>query len=331
MIIKTCFIFIIISQLQFPQKAFWEKTNFPSKSNVTTFGFNSKNEIYLGTNGKGIFRSSDNGNTWVNIKGKLPSGQVDCILVTKDDELFIGVSCTRSYVIDPHPYGIYFLKKDSSEINISYSALYVWSMAIDTLGNILASTDNYGDFPDVIKLSPRKSEWTGIEQGLPLDMLTKIISDNQGNLYITRYDDGGGLYKSNDSGNNWELVDNELNNVIILNIASDSKGNIVAEFENRGVYLSTDGAKHWSLISKNDNLKNYIRTYGIMFDAKDNLYINYFPNGIFRSNDLGLTWQKLGDDLLDENIWNFSIDLNGFIWIFTSKGGLYRSLISVFN
>lgn len=329
--IKTYILLLIFSELLFPQEMFWEKTNYPLKSNLTTFGFNSKNEIYIGTNGKGIYRSTDVGKTWKNVRGQLSVGRVDCILLTKENNLFVGVSCMKSYVIDPHPYGIYFLENDSSEPKISFSTLYVWSMTIDSLGNIFASTDNMYDFPDVIKLSKGKSEWTGIEKGLPMDMLTKILTDNQGNLYITRYDDGGGLYKSTDSGNNWELVDNEFNNVIILNIASDSKGNLIAEFENKGVHRSTDGGKTWSIISKNDNLKNYTRTYGITYDTQDNLYINYFPNGIFISNDDGFTWEKLGDNSLDENILNFSIDLNGFIWIFTSKGELYRSSNAVFN
>jgi ligand-binding sensor domain-containing protein len=204
-------------------------------------------------------------------------------------------------------------------------------MTTDSLGNVFVSTDNMYDYPDVVKLPLGKKEWVDIEKGLPLDMLTNIITDNKGNLYITRFDDGGGLYKSTDTGNNWKLVENEFNNAIILNIASDSKGNIVGEFENLGVYRSTDGGENWSTLSKNDYLKNYIRTYGIMFDPQDNLYINYFPNGIFRSRDYGNTWEFLGDSFLDGDIWKFSIDRDGFIWIFTSKNELYHSSISIFN
>src|SRR5262245_49238819 len=81
---------VILSSFLFAQT--WKQTNGPFGGNVRCFAMNSNEEIFAGTAGGGIFRSSDNGNSWTSVNNGLTGMDVWALTVTQDDQIFAGTS-----------------------------------------------------------------------------------------------------------------------------------------------------------------------------------------------------------------------------------------------
>ena len=111
-IIFLLFLFLVLNT-----SAQWQPTNGPNSAFPNCFATLGK-EIFLGTNGAGIYKSSDTGTNWIEINSGLSNRTVQC-LVTKDTLLFAG---TR--------YGGIFRSSDKgitwTAMTVSYTHLDVY-------------------------------------------------------------------------------------------------------------------------------------------------------------------------------------------------------------
>ena len=112
----------------------------------------------------------------------------------------------------------------------------------------------------------------------------------------------GGIWKTNDSGNNWNSLTDNLSNIDVWSLAiSPDDSNIFYWGSNEGrIYKSLDAGSTWTLINQSSLLGNssYHRvnkilihptTTNIMYTAVENY-------GIFRSEDSGQNWVRIHSD-----------------------------------
>ncbi|MDQ7817695.1 MAG: T9SS type A sorting domain-containing protein [Melioribacteraceae bacterium] len=113
------------------------------------------------------------------------------------------------------------------------------------------------------------------------------------NIFVGFYD---GLYRSTDEGVSWQKV---LNAIVKCIASKDS----TIYISGNGTYKSTDGGKTWIDIGKNGNMS--WTTISMLVTSKY-IFISA-PNGVFRSEDDGLTWQSLTVLPLNRNYYLYSM------------------------
>ncbi|MCX8095362.1 MAG: stalk domain-containing protein [Caldisericia bacterium] len=134
-----------------------------------------------------------------------------------------------------------------------------------------------------------------INNGLFTHFINKIIFDQEDPNKIFLATDIG-IYKSINNGKNWFFLSElpDVVNTFIFDLKNKDK--IFAGCNKYGLYLSTNEGKDWIYIDIDKNLsKDNENIYFIEQDSKNenNLYIAT-SNGIYKSEDGGLTWKIFG-------------------------------------
>jgi len=77
-------------------------------------------------------------------------------------------------------------------------------------------------------------------------------------------------------------------------IAVDSVGNIFVGTYNDGLYRSTDGGAHWSLVL--GSIMGVYEVFSITIDNLGNIYAGTYGSGLFVSTNGGSSWGGLSSD-----------------------------------
>ncbi len=123
------------------------------------------------------------------------------------------------------------------------------------------------------------------------------------------------ILKSVDNGNSWESL-GFVNNRI-LSIAVNEKGEIFAGSQGWGVFYSEDGGKNWE--TRNVGLHSNAWGNAFAFNSSGNIFLGT-ENGVYRSEDSGLTWQYLGRNNI--SVSTITINANDHIFVHYQSGFL---------
>src|SRR5438105_4974849 len=73
-----------------PGENFWAQTNGPQGGDGIALATNSSGTLFVGTQGGGIFRSSDNGETWTGVNNGLTDTNVRALAINSLGDIFAG-------------------------------------------------------------------------------------------------------------------------------------------------------------------------------------------------------------------------------------------------
>lgn len=145
---------------------------------------------------------------------------------------------------------------------------------------------------------------------LPTNTLQKVSNDT-----FLAGTDGGGIYKTTNSGYDWVNVLNITD--MIWTIAKSSNGTLYAGTNQRGIYRSTNNGDSWTQVFDPGSL-----IFDINFDVDGNIFAACEIDGIYKSTDNGNNWELFWQtDLIPTSIY---VDGNEF-YIGTIADGLYYS------
>ncbi|HSB67215.1 MAG TPA: hypothetical protein VLD65_11600, partial [Anaerolineales bacterium] len=248
---------------------------------------NHPDTIWVGTQfQRGIFKSIDGGQTWQ----KMDNGVIEAEGIT-----------FRGFSIDP----------TNSDIVYAAAELSSWAWSTDHTQHMGREFDLTAGV--VYKTANGGQSWQAVWRGDNLARYIWINPQNTDVLYIsTGFFDreaansdpisglpgGEGILKSTDGGKTWAAINGGLNNLYITSLfmhPSNPDILLAAAGNNQyrhggGVYLTTNGGITW---------KNTLQYNNGVFEAVEfsisNPSIAYAGNeqAVFRSNDGGLTWQKV--------------------------------------
>ena len=278
--------------LLFPQEPIWEQTNGPFGANVSCMAIAPNGNIIAGTFDRGLYRSSDNGDTWESINTGLNyDTYVHSIGINNSGDIFFS-----SWLV--------YRSVDNGEswmpTGWSYFNGYEGVINIDTSGILYISTD-YGLFRSI----DNGDTWINLRDSLgvsPSEFYT-VAAHPDGYLFASlEYRDSTftyhvGLFRSADNGNNWVLVQNFENG--LGHIVFNANGDIFATNDNE-LFYSSDNGDHWTDLDFTIDTDNYeIKSLGI--DSENQLYIGVInfdsiyhysvSSWIYRSVDGGLSWE----------------------------------------
>ena len=192
---------------------------------------------------------------------------------------------------------------------------------------VAAGVEFSGDYPMQIHYMNSGDEWGQIPGvGLAASMVGSIhITDDQ---EIYACDFAMGLFRTSILGQNWTgvavLVENGCS---AFNIHDYGMLFIGLTYTFGFIHHSLDHGETWIETSLPDYSSSYPVEF-IEFDSQGNIFLGTI-NGVYRSIDLGVSWQKMNNGLDGVHISSMYIDENDHLYIYTTYSaatdGLYYS------
>ncbi len=324
---------------------------------------------YMGTTGGGLWKTEDMGVSWRNISdGYFKTGSVGAVAVAPSDKnvVYVGMGehAVRG-VMTHHGDGMYrstdagkTWKKIGLDQSQHIARIVIHPKDPETAivavqGALYSPSKQRGLF----KTTDGGATWKNV---LYVDEKTgaselSMDANNSRILYAAMWEHGrlpwkvisggpgSGLYKSTDSGETWERLEDglpdELGKMAIAVSPSNSE-KVYALIESDtekdagGLFVSNDAGKSWSIVSKDNRLTQRAWYYiEVFIDPKDEDTVYVLSAPALRSKDGGKTWETLrgthGDfhDLWinPDNPSNFVIANDGGAAITFNKGATWST------
>jgi hypothetical protein len=159
--------------------------------------------------------------------------------------------------------------------------------------------------------------------------------DNR-NLFVA--DMMGGVWVSNDAGQNWRQENNGLGSISMTSVKMKD-GNIYASTQGSGVYsgtINTDKSITWDT-SRSNKPKAYVSKIQIRVDPTNSsrIYASAYPGGLLRSDDGGKNWNDKNfltpsirvDDPAMQGYYTYDISQQNpnIVWLGAYGKGMYVS------
>jgi ligand-binding sensor domain-containing protein len=286
---------------------FWQQTNGPYGGHVWSLAINSTGHIFAGTIGGGVFRSTDNGDSWTSANLVLTNDGVLSLAINSSGEIFAGTY--RSGVFRSTDNG-----GSWTPVIIGLTTTKVRSLAIQASGEIFAGTIGGG----VFRSTDNGGSWSPANTGLTDTEIEALAINSTGHIFAGTI--GRGVFRSVDNGGSWTEINNDLN-AAVSSLASKASGEIFAG-TNGGVFRSTNTGDSWTLV--NSGLTNkYV--YALAINASGGIFAGTSDGGVFRSADNGGTWTPVNAGLTNTDVRSLVINSSGQIFAGTDGGGVFRS------
>jgi hypothetical protein len=281
----------------------WQHCSGMNEVSVYTLNVHGNN-IYAGTVDSGVYRSTNNGTSWVQTSITLNNKDVNA-LATLGNYIFAGT----------WGYGVYL--STNNGINWTQSGLnnlYLNSLAVCG-NNVFAGTDGDG-----IYLSANYgTSW--IQTGFNYYGYILTLTSSGNNVFASR--EGYGIYLSANYGGSWTYITPETTSVFnIVYAIAVSGNNIFAGTYGHGIYLSPNYGTTWINVKNND----YIMTIATL---GNNIFAGGAGDGccVYVSTNNGTTWVTRieGLGVATSEIYSLCI-LNDYIFAGTDYGVYRRPL-----
>ncbi len=310
---RILLLLFIISFKIISAQNFWEKINFPFDStsfySVHSLITNSSDHILAGTFAKGIYKSTDNGNNW--IESGLANHWVIEFAKNNSGDLF------AASIGSQFGSGVFKSTDDGSSWNKVWDAqtamhciyidqdqnIYVGLNYYETSGGIFRSTDNGTSWNQifnlaenvysVLKLSSGRvlaagygkifysdndgTTWNTTTNGLVNSTPSQLVLKNQNEIFLSTL--GYGIYKSTDNGISWVNKTGAGPEYSCLLITQD--GSMFAGTRGYWVYRSTNGGENWGLINTGMGEDRYVLSLLTTSDGYLFAGLDYY--GMYRS------------------------------------------------
>lgn len=284
----------------------WQITNDIDSASVTSIVFARTGEIFAGTSQKGIFRSIDNGNTWLKLADSQPVLFINTVAANDKDEIFCSTNSGEIYFIDRSRTAV----SKIYDINIGFH-----SFAIDRQGNLFIGTWFHG----VYKFNDNGTTWSSINFGLPdSSTIYALVIDYKYNI-LTGVRNSS-IYKYQNNDNHWNMIFASNFTDPILSLYVDRSGHIFAGSVIGKIFLSTDGGNTWSDIS----IKNTDYAVSNILIKRDGIiYAGTGGDGLFISSNFGQSWSKSEQQPPSKYIRSLSLSPNDEVFIGTQNNGIF--------
>ncbi len=312
-VLMSCILFIFGGQPAFAQTDFWKSTGGPNAGLIKAFDINASGDIFTGTEGGGVFRSSNDGTSWTARNTGLTNLVVECFAINSSSHVFAGTDG-----------GGLFRSTNNADNwtarNTGMTNDVVLSLAINSSQHIFAGTDGGG----VFRSTNNADNWAARNTGLTnRNVLSLAIKTSNGNIFAGT--EGGGVFISTNDGGSWATRNSGLTNLTVESLVVNANGDIFATTDGGGVFISTNNGDNWA--ARNNGLTN-LTIVAFAINASGELFAGTFGGGAFRSNDSGNNWAAINTGLTDLIITAMAVKTDGYAYAGTNTGLVFRSTAS---
>jgi photosystem II stability/assembly factor-like uncharacterized protein len=255
--------------------------------------------IYAGVRGGGVFKSSDGGASWNQVRAApVAAGLV--IDPVNPNTIYAAVANSVAKSVDrgatwntanaglPAANCCASLALDPQHSNTLYVGFYY--------GGVFKSVDEGRSWTDTGL--PR---WDYAHTAAPVDSENPspgLAVDPQQSGTIYAATPGSGIFKSTDGARNWTMVNSRLSATSVTSVAVDARnaGTIYAA-TGVGVFKTTDGGVSWNAAGSGLPSRSPIRSLVIDPVDSETIYAGIAGLGMFKSTDGGASWSGISSAL----------------------------------
>ena len=312
-IYKIILLLILFTFSNIHSQNFWEKTAGPDTITIYSLAINSSGDIFAGTDTIGLFRSTDNGDSWSNLG--FTNYMIPAIDIRPNGEILL--------VTDDHYAngGVYRSTDNGNNWDtLGLTNHAETSIAINSIGDIFIGTAAQG----VYRSTDNGQNFVPINLGLTsLNPISFTINTSE---YIFVGTVNGGIFRSTNNGDNWVEINQGITNIQILSLETkNSNGYIFAGTSGGGVFRSTDNGGDWVQINQGLTYDQGYYVFSLAINSNGDIFAGT-ADGVFRSTDNGENWIQINQGLNDNGAFSLAINSNGGIFAGTLDG-VFRSII----
>lgn len=309
------FSFVFLTN-SFAQSNFWEKAKNTDGIAAYTFSESANGNILAGT-GKGIYISTDQGQSW-----NLLSNSVSLPLsVAMDSQggILAGNDTGIFRTLDNGQRWIKVLNTKEVDANSSVTHPVFGIVVLKNV--VLAGTEGLG----IYRSTDNGQHWAKVTEGLTNNDIYSMTSSPGGIVYAGTKD---GVYRSTDSGISWEHKPpvRDFTYALAADSCKDVYAGVSYTNTESGVYKSTDAGDTWSKYG----LQN-VPVDGLALDSKGNLLATVYDDwnpanaGVYMASTNSNNWTHIIDGLSTLKCRPIIIASDGSAIVGTGDGGIYRS------
>ena len=284
---------------------FWQQTNGPYGGTIQALAVNpATQDIFAGTNGGGVFRSTNNGDSWMAVNTGLTNTFVFALAINASGHLFAGTSA-----------GGVFRSTNNGDswmaVNTGLTSTNIRALTINASGHIFVGTSG-----GVFRSTNNGDSWMAVNTGLTRTVVRALAINSSGHIFAGTE---GGVFRSTNNGDSWTAVNTGLTSTFVFALAINSSGHIFAGTDAGGVFRSTNNGDSWMAtgLTNTDGDALAINSSGHIFAGTD--------DGVFRSTNNGDSWMAVNTGLTRTVVRALAINSSGHIFAGTSGGGVFRS------
>ena len=314
---------------------------------ISALAEDTHGQILAGTWGSGMYISSNNGDQFLQSNSGLTTPNVYALTLSPAGMLYAGIDGGVSRSSDNGTTWAQVLSGDGR--------LDVTSVAVDSSGSVYAGTRGYGLYKSSDGISWFAS-WNPSLTGFSGGAITSIAANPGGVLFLNIIG-WGGPYRSSNGGANFSKVDGngggggffsvDSTGAIYfaygsVDVSSDAgitwqnlpgfakkevysilrTGKYLIVASTSGIYRSDDNGKTSTQFSSPGEGASDIvaNSNGVLFAS------SYGTGGVYRSTDHGETWVRINGGLINTSVESMTMDRNGYLYLGTSGGGVFRSI-----
>jgi photosystem II stability/assembly factor-like uncharacterized protein len=282
---------------------------------ISTY-IDTASNLYLGTYGGDlVYRSTDQGTTWLSVGHGIRKYEVQSVVLSKNGLLF----AAADNVADGS--GSLFQSSDFGQSwkDTTLPSCDIRSLAVDTYGAIYAAGGNRSvPAARLYRSSDEAKSWVLVlsRRSSPFGLVT---TDIQGAIMVSS---DSGMYRSTDHGESWNLLDSGLDKKGLYCIAPSMSGAVFAGSDS-GVYSLFPGSTKWV---RTGLLNDQVTSMTV--NKKGFIYAGNDGKGLFKTTDMGSTWNQANSGLLNTHIGSLTLDSSGYLYAGTFGTGLFKSTVS---
>lgn len=269
--------------------------------------------VLIGTAGKGILISHNQGQTWQNISTDLSNYMgfkenfIRTLTLSKDGILYAGTFDGGIFKTPDRGKTWYSLSDGLSNDSIR-------GLVIAQGGQLFTGTGQ-----GVFTLKSDSERWTTVSEAVPDVSVQSMAISSTGDLYVGT---AVGILKKTRHSSSWQILERGITYPMIRTLMVDAKGHLFSGTQNSGVYRSRDTGNLWEPLREglgNGDVHFLIQGPNQTFFAGTN-------HGIYRAGEKVKRWSRFAEGLGEQKITAMQIAPNRTLYAGTPQG-LYQRLL----
>jgi len=300
-------------------------------TSIVTVGFssayNTDGTVFVGTKRNGLYKSTDFGKTFSYVPSFTSHYNITSICTTNN------FTETQTVYVGTEGDGLLMSGNSGNtfqKLNV-LPTQYISALFYTDNSTLIVGTGDQGIFTAKIQDSFFTQSNNGI---LPFDMNIISIAGSGETIFIGT--NGGGLYKSTNSGESWgKIGDRDIPPYSISDISLSSNyasdHTLVVGTTGAGIFISKNGGLNFTNIS-DALLKNYMWVDGVQLSPNftaDHIVFAGSWDGVYLSTNSGNNWNNITGNKDNRYVYkvyftpDFQYKKSGALYVATESGGLY--------
>jgi len=267
-----------------------------------------------------VYRSPDNGATWIQVASGITTNQVYSVAVNKQNG-FVFINSFNGVYRSTNKGSSWQLMNNG----ITNAGMFGYAIAINDAGTAFAgfsSGSKGGIVPGAIYISTNDgTSWTQSNSGIANPDVHFLECSPHGEVYAVNGQENGELFRSIDNGATWSSTS-------ITWVTSDWTGML---FDSTNTFITTDAGVmqsmnygiDWNLT--NDGLQNTFVS-NLISDGNQSLYASTMKSGVYYSSNAGGNWTQLLNGFNKLDIQTIARTRKGTLLAAQNFGSVFRSI-----